>query len=97
MDNLKMHSPNIVEENITRIREMFPHCVIEARDGAGNLRKLVDFEKLQQELSHIVIDGMQERYHLNIDRQCANSQDATACPREKHRLRHNEKFVYRRR
>ena len=60
-----MHSPNIVEENITRIREMFPHCVIEARDGAGNLRKLVDFEKLQQELSHIVIDGMQERYHLN--------------------------------
>ena len=35
MDNLKMHSPNIVEENITRIREMFPHCAIEARDGAG--------------------------------------------------------------
>lgn len=65
MNNLKMHSPSIVEENITRIREMFPHCVIEARDDAGNLRKLVDFEKLQQELSHSIVDGMQERYHLN--------------------------------
>lgn len=65
MDTLKMHSPNIVEENITRIREMFPHCVTEARDDAGNLRKLVDFEKLRQELSPVIVDGMQERYHLN--------------------------------
>ena len=60
-----MHSQNIVEENIARIREMFPHCVTEARDDAGNPRKLVDFEKLRQELSHIIVDGMQERYHLN--------------------------------
>lgn len=65
METLKMHSPNIVEENINLLGEMFPHCVTEARDDAGNLRKLVDFEKLRQELSHIVVDGMQERYHLN--------------------------------
>ncbi|MGE8402593.1 MAG: site-specific DNA-methyltransferase [Delftia tsuruhatensis] len=65
MDSLKMHSPNIVEENITRLREMFPHCVTETRDDAGNLRKFVDFDKLRQELSPIVVDGMQERYHLN--------------------------------
>ncbi|HCF1011792.1 TPA: site-specific DNA-methyltransferase [Pseudomonas aeruginosa] len=65
MDTLKMHSPSIVEENIARIREMFPHCVTEARDDAGNLRKLVDFEKLRQELSPVIVDGMQERYHLN--------------------------------
>lgn len=65
MDTLKMHSPNIVEENIARIREMFPHCVTEARDDAGNRRKLVDFEKLRQEISPVIVDGMQERYHLN--------------------------------
>ena len=65
MNTPKMHSPNLVEENITRLRELFPHCVTEARDDAGNIRQSVDFEQLRQELSSIVVDGMQERYHLN--------------------------------
>lgn len=65
MNTLKMHSPNIAEENITRLRELFPHCVTEARDDAGKLRQSVDFEQLRQELSSNLVDGMQERYHLN--------------------------------
>ncbi len=65
MNTPKMHSPNLVEENLTRLRELFPHCVTEARDDAGNIRQSVDFEQLRQELSSIVVDGMQERYHLN--------------------------------
>lgn len=65
MNTLNMHSPNLVEENITRLRELFPHCVTEARDDAGKLRQSVDFEQLRQELSSIRVDGMQERYHLN--------------------------------
>ncbi|MDQ7761482.1 MULTISPECIES: site-specific DNA-methyltransferase [Xanthomonas] len=65
MDNLKMHSPNIAEENIARLRKMFPHCVTETRDDTGNLRKSIDFDRLRQELSPVVVDGVQERYHLN--------------------------------
>ena len=65
MNTLKMHSPNVVKENITRLRELFPDCVTEVRDDLGNLRLSVDFEKLRQELSPILVDGMQERYHLN--------------------------------
>lgn len=65
MNNIKMHSPNIVEENIARLRELFPHCVTEARDDAGQLRQSVDFAQLRQELSCILVDGTQERYHLS--------------------------------
>ncbi len=65
MKNLKMHSPNIVEKNISHLRELFPHCVKEERDDAGNIKKSVDFELLQQELSSVLSDGVQERYHLN--------------------------------
>lgn len=65
MDTLKMHSPDVVKENISRIRELFPHCVKEARDNAGNLKQFVDFDQLQQELSATLVDGIQERYYLN--------------------------------
>ena len=65
MNILKMHTPNIAEANIARIRELFPHCVTEARDDAGNVSQSVDFEQLRQELSSTLVDGMQERYHLN--------------------------------
>jgi adenine-specific DNA-methyltransferase len=65
MDNLKMHSPNLTQDNIARIRELFPNCVTEARDEAGRLRLAVDFDQLKQELSESIVDGPQERYHLN--------------------------------
>ncbi len=65
MNNLKMHSPDLVEKNISRLQELFPHCVTEGRDEAGNLRLSVDFEQLQQELSPLLLDGIQERYQLN--------------------------------
>jgi adenine-specific DNA-methyltransferase len=65
MDKLKMHSPNLTRENITRIRELFPGCVTEARDENGNLKLLVDFDQLRQELSESIVEGPQERYHLN--------------------------------
>ena len=65
MDKLKMHSPNLTEVNIARIREMFPGCVTESRDDGGNVRLAVDFDQLKQELSASIVDGPQERYHLN--------------------------------
>ena len=65
MDKLKMHSPDLTNQNIERIRELFPSCVTEARDENGKLRLAVDFDQLRQELSDHIVEGPQERYHLN--------------------------------
>lgn len=65
MNKLKMHSPNLTEDNITRIREMFPGCVTEAKGEDGSVKLAVDFDQLRQELSGNIVEGPQERYHLN--------------------------------
>src|SRR5690625_2188124 len=65
MDNLKMHSPNLTEDNIARIREMFPGCVTEAKGEDGSVKLAVDFDQLRQELSDVIVEGPQERYQLN--------------------------------
>ena len=65
MDKLKMHSPNLTEDNIARIRDLFPGCVTEARGEDGCVKLAVDFDQLRQELSSSIVEGPQERYHLN--------------------------------
>jgi adenine-specific DNA-methyltransferase len=65
MDKLKMHSPNLTEANIAKLAELFPNCVTEALDAQGELKKVIDFDLLRQELSSSVIEGPQERYQLN--------------------------------
>ena len=65
MEKLKMHSPNLTEDNIARIRELFPGCVTEARGEDGSVKLAVDFDQLRQELSDTIVEGPQERYHLN--------------------------------
>ena len=65
MEKMKMHSPNLTQDNIARIRELFPGCVTEAQGEDGKLRLAVDFDQLRQELSESIVEGPQERYHLN--------------------------------
>ena len=66
MDMMKMHSPDLSQENIAKLRELFPHCVTEARDGTtGALRLAVDFDQLRQELADDIVEEPQERYRLN--------------------------------
>lgn len=65
MDKLKMHSPNLTQDNIARIRELFPGCVTEAKGENGSVKLAVDFDQLRQELSDSIVEGPQERYHLN--------------------------------
>ena len=65
MDKLKMHSPNLTDENIAKIRGLFPNCVSEVKDEDGDIRLAVDFDQLRQELSDSIVEGPQERYHLN--------------------------------
>lgn len=65
MDKLKMHSPNLVEQNIEKLAALFPNCVTEAKGEDGSLKQAIDFDLLKQELSRHIVDGPQERYHLN--------------------------------
>ena len=61
-----MHSPDLTQENIAKIRDLFPSCVTEARDEAtGQLRLAVDFDQIRQELSDHIVEGPQERYRLD--------------------------------
>ena len=60
-----MHSPDLTNQNIERIRDLFPGCVTETHDESGVLKLAVDFDQLRQELSDHIVDGPQERYHLN--------------------------------
>lgn len=65
MDKLKLHSPNLTQENMARIRDLFPNCVTEARDEDGKVKLAVDFDLLRQELSESIVEGPQERYRLD--------------------------------
>ena len=65
MEKLKMHSPNITQDNIARIRDLFPGCVTEAKGEDGSVKLAVDFDLLRQELAESIVEGPQERYHLN--------------------------------
>jgi adenine-specific DNA-methyltransferase len=65
MEKLKMHSPNLTQGNIARIRDLFPGCVTEAKGEDGSVKLAVDFDQLRQELAESIVEGPQERYHLN--------------------------------
>lgn len=60
-----MHSPDLTQDNIARIRALFPGCVTEAKAENGSVKLAVDFDQLRQELSGSIVEGTQERYHLN--------------------------------
>lgn len=65
MEKLKMHSPNVTQDNIARIQGLFPGCVTQAICEDGSVKLAVDFDQLRQELAEVVVEGPQERYHLN--------------------------------
>ena len=65
MDKLQMQSKNLVDENISKIAELFPNCITEGKDENGKLTRLVDFDLLKQELSKEIVEGNDERYTLN--------------------------------
>ena len=63
MDKLKMTSMDKVQENIQKIRDLFPNAVTEVlRDGEPTLA--VDFDILKQEMSNVLIDDKEQRYQF---------------------------------
>ena len=64
MDHLKMHSMNKIDENVSKIAQLFPNCVTEAKDENGEITHKIDFDMLKQELSHSLVEGREERYQF---------------------------------
>ena len=65
MEKLKLHTPDLTAENVEKLAQLFPNCVTEARDETGRVTQAIDFDELRQELSGSIVEGPQERYHLD--------------------------------
>lgn len=57
MEKMKMETPNLTDQNIEKIAELFPNCVTEGKDENGQLKKLINFDMLKQMLSGSVTEG----------------------------------------
>jgi adenine-specific DNA-methyltransferase len=66
MDKLKMHSPDLSQSNISKIRALFPNCVTEVKSEAagdnGQLKLAIDFDQLKQELSDSIVGLVNEKH-----------------------------------
>ena len=65
MDKMEMHSPDLSQQNVEKLKELFPNCVTESRDKNGKPISAIDFDLLKQELSDHVVEGPQERYRID--------------------------------
>lgn len=64
MDKLKMQTPNIADENFTKLAAMFPNAVTEVIDENGAVVRAIDKDVLMQEINTYVVDGAEERYQF---------------------------------
>ncbi len=69
MENLKMHTPDLAEENYRKLAEMFPNAVTETitgydEDGKAIIERAIDADVLRQEIAAQVVEGSQERYQF---------------------------------
>ncbi len=69
MEKLNMHTQDITDVNVEKIGKLFPNCLTEMivgkdQNGKDILGKGIDFDKLRQELSKNVVEGLQERYQF---------------------------------
>lgn len=64
MDKLKMHTPNLADENFRKLSALFPNAVTETISESGEVVRAIDADVLRQEISTTVIEGPQERYQF---------------------------------
>ena len=64
MDKLKMHTPDLAEENYRKLAALFPNAVTETVDENGEVVRAIDADVLRQEISAAVVEGAQERYQF---------------------------------
>ena len=59
-----MQTADGVQDNISRIAELFPECITEVKNQRGGIKHSVDFDKLRQLLSSDIVEGNEERYQF---------------------------------
>ena len=59
-----MQTADGVQDNISRIAELFPECITEVKTQRGRIKRSVDFDKLRQLLSSDIVEGNEERYQF---------------------------------
>lgn len=64
MEHLKMHTPDLADENFKKLAALFPNAVTETKDENGNVVRAIDADVLRQEISSTVVEGPQERYQF---------------------------------
>lgn len=64
MEYLKMHTPDLADENFKKLAALFPNAVTETTDENGNVVRAIDADVLRQEISATVVEGPQERYQF---------------------------------
>lgn len=64
METLKMHTPNLADENFKKLAAMFPNAVTETKNEDGETIRAIDADVLRQEISATVVEGPQERYQF---------------------------------
>lgn len=63
MERIGRKTPDITEENIERLVELFPSVATEMIDNEGNLHRAIDFDALREMLG-AVAEGQRERYQF---------------------------------
>ncbi len=69
MEKLKMHTPDLADENFKKLAAMFPNAVTETitgydENGKAIIERAIDADVLRQEISATVVEGSQERYQF---------------------------------
>ncbi len=69
MDKLKMHTPDLADENYAKLAALFPNAITETitgynEDGSPIIERAVDADILRQEIAATVVEGTQERYQF---------------------------------
>ncbi len=64
MERMKMQSLDVIGSNIQKIARLFPNCVTERLGKDGKPELIIDFEKLQAELSNEILSEGEERYQF---------------------------------
>ena len=64
MEKLKMHTPDIIEENYQKLAALFPNAVTETVNEDGEVVRAIDADVLRQEISATVVEGKKERYQF---------------------------------
>ncbi|OJK06108.1 hypothetical protein BRY75_16025 [Acinetobacter baumannii] len=64
MADFKMHSRDCIQDNLNKIMELFPQCVVEI-NAINGIEKKIDFELLKQELMEEIDTSKAEKYSFD--------------------------------